>query len=1175
MNSDQSRPTLEVPSPEEIRDELDVLVRKELLGPCDGPNEEIEEPPTVRYLVGMLAPPKIEIGEEQNEDAQIGGTEDGQDGKAEESQVRSDSLFPSSIGMSFVVDESITHVDVTATWGRYERVDSETLINERSGNPKKIWKRVHTEVTISDLRIDVDRIPVKPVCSEQPNVYLQGLSRVRDGQRIVSIFLVNNQRPDEVESLIPLWIFQVGLTVEGKGQAPIFKKRPTRRVREKMDVDQFNEDEEMEMIYRRDVEFAVGHGIAVHAITPDGNPWQASQLKTASIPSYEVNQQTASEPDDEGFEELEGLVLNMQELGGVTKKTVGKMLQPLVDAYASWIEREAAYKGDASQRLAEFPDAVDRTIRRAEAALTRIKAGIKLLSTDDTALEAFRFTNEAMFLQRVRSQFAEAERRGKPRLLADITANPRNYSWRSFQLAFVLLNLESVTDLHHEHRSHETKALADLLWFPTGGGKTEAYLGLAAYVMGLRRLQGVVEGRPGDKGLAVLMRYTLRLLTLQQFQRATALICACESIRRDDEAKWGMEPFRIGLWVGQKSTPNSTEQSSQAIEQEQGNSDNYGAAGSFGSPAQLTNCPWCGWSINPGKDIRVETNAAGRGRTLIFCPNNKDKCLFSASKSPKEGLPVIVVDEEIYQKLPTMMIATVDKFAQLPWNGKTQMLFGQVDSFCPRHGFKTSDIKDADSHRQKGRFPAVKTSEHVDLRPPDLIIQDELHLISGPLGSLVGLYETAIDELCSWEVDGKKVRPKIIASTATVRNAKNQVRRLFQRQVEVFPPPGTDVKDNFFSIRRPTRGPKEAKPRPGRRYIGICAPGKSIKAALIRVYTAQLSATQLLYEKYGKEVDPWMTLVGYFNSLRELAGMRRLCEDDVQNRLRHMDEHGLAKRKAPLIEELTSRKGSNDIPKVLDHMEAIFDPIFELERKNCMEANKGKPRNKWTFPDSRRPIDVLLATNMISVGVDVGRLGLMVVGGQPKNTAEYIQATSRVGRNKPGLVCTVFNWARPRDLSHYERFEHYHATFYKHVEAISVTPFAARALDRGLSALLVTLVRLAGQIYNGNDEASNVDRQHEYVERAIEVIVERIKRIEGSDSLGEDVRAGLKQRLDEWMTMRQRYAGSLGYRQKRDGVTAGLLRSAEAGNWETFTCLNSLRDVEPSSSLILIDDGSE
>ena len=264
----------------------------------------------------MLAPPQIEIGEEQNENAQIGGTEDGQDGKAEENQVRSDSLFPSSIGLSFVVDESVAEVDVTATWGRYERVDSETLVSEKTGNPKKVWKRVHVEETISDLKIDVDRIPVTPVCAEQQKVYLQGLSRVRDGQRIVSIFLVNNQRPGEEIGLTPLWIFQVGLTVEGKEQAPIFEKRPTRRIRDKMDVDQFNEDEEMEMIYRRDVEFAVGHGIAVHAETPEGNTWQACRLKTASIPSYEVNQQTASEPDDKGFEELDGLVLNMQELSG-------------------------------------------------------------------------------------------------------------------------------------------------------------------------------------------------------------------------------------------------------------------------------------------------------------------------------------------------------------------------------------------------------------------------------------------------------------------------------------------------------------------------------------------------------------------------------------------------------------------------------------------------------------------------------------------------------------------------------------------------------------------------------------------------------------------------------------------------------------------------------------------
>ena len=1157
----ETNPTskLAIPSPQEIRDELDVLVRKELLGPFGGNEEEIEETPTTRYLVGMLAPPGEETGANQNDDFATGGSDDGQDGASEQNQIRSDSLFPSSIGLSFVVDESVTSVNVTATWGSYEKRESETLTNKKSGEPLKVWKRTHVQKTVPALDISTGSIKRTAIAVEFPDVYLQGLSRVRNGQRIVSLFLVNAQeRPEKNRD--SAWIFQVGLTVEGDNKAAIFNRRPNRRVKGKLDEDQFNEDEEMEMIYRRDVEFAVGHGIAVHCDNPSNVPWRAYRLTTASIPSYDVHQQTASEPDDEGFEELKGLVLNMKELAHCEVDQLRPMLQPLVDAYASWIELEAAYKEDPEQRLQGFEQAADRCVARAKSALERIEDGIALLETGGNEFKAFQFANQAMYLQRIRSKYAESQRRNKPLVLEEIHENPNNYKWRSFQLAFLLLNLESVSDIHHEHRSHPTKALADLLWFPTGGGKTEAYLGIAAYVMGLRRLQGTVEGRPGDKGLAVLMRYTLRLLTLQQFQRATALICACEKIRRDDKKTWGTEHFRIGLWVGNKSTPGTTEKSAQAILKEKGNADSYGSVGSLGSPAQLTNCPWCGWKIEPGADIEVESNKKGRGRTLMYCHNMK--CLFSTRKSPREGLPVLVVDEEIYQKLPAMMIATVDKFAQMPWNGKTQMLFGRVDSFCPRHGFKTSDVNDANSHPKKGVFPPVTSIEHANLRPPDLIIQDELHLISGPLGSLVGLYETAIDELCSWEVDGKKVRPKIIASTATVRNAKNQVRRLFQRRVEVFPPPGTDVADNFFSIRRPTDGGKKAKP--GRRYIGICAPGKSIKAALIRAYTAQLSASQVLYEKYGKHVDPWMTLVGYFNSLRELAGMRRLSEDDVQNRLRHMDQHGLAKRKSPLLEELTSRKGSTDIPRVLDHLEAVFDPDLEDDRRRAVKEKR--------IPDSRRPIDILLATNMISVGVDVSRLGLMVVGGQPKNTAEYIQATSRVGRDKPGLVCTVFNWARPRDLSHYERFEHYHATFYKHVEAISVTPFAARALDRGLTALLVSLIRLAGEIYNGNDEARNVEREHEFVKQAMEVIVERIKRIEGSESLGAEVMAGLKQRMDEWMTTRQR-TPTLGYKGRRDGVTVSLLKSAEAGDWDTFTCLNSLRDVEASSSLILIEDG--
>lgn len=1148
-----------LPKAEDIRDELDLLTRRELLGPFDGPNEVIEDPPTIRYLVGMLAPPNEEIGGQQNDDFAKAGTTDDQDGRTELNQVRSDSLFPSSIGITFTVDETVSTIEANVTWGWYERNardDADTDSGEAGG---RRWVRNHVSETISDLDIQSGPIKKRVVLPSQPDVYVQGISRVRNGQRVVSLFLVNGQTAPE-RNKDQAWLFQVAMKLRSLDGSPIFCKRTAVRVRQKLDVDQFFEEEEMAMIFRHDVEFAVGHGVAVHAETLPGDPWRAISLETVSIPTYDVPQQTASEQDDPGFEELAGLETSMKALANADRSTITRLLNPLTKAYASWIVREEKKLSDPVERLEEYAEAVKRTIHRCRSTLKRIQAGIDLLKANEAAFSAFRFANEAMYLQRIHGLIAESQRRHQPKTFEELDAQTSNYRWRPFQLAFILLNLESVTDLKHKDRSDESKAIAELLWFPTGGGKTEAYLGLSAYVMAIRRLQGVIEGRPGDKGLAVLMRYTLRLLTLQQFQRAASLICACEKLRRDAVETWGSEPFRLGLWVGQKSTPNTTEQSARAVNQERGNSNSYGSVGSIGSPAQLTNCPWCGWKIDPGNDIHVESNAKGRGRTLIYCSSYK--CLFGTNKSAREGIPVIVVDEEIYQKLPTMMIATVDKFAQMPWNGRTQMLFGHVDSVCSRHGFKTSDIDDAESHPKKGEFPPAKTASHPNLRPPDLIIQDELHLISGPLGSLVGLYETAIDELCSWVVDGKKVRPKIIASTATVRNAKNQVRRLFQRNVEVFPPPGTSASDNFFSIRRPTMD--SPKSRPGRRYIGICAPGKSIKAALIRVYTAQLSASQLLYDKYGKLVDPWMTLVGYFNSLRELAGMRRLVEDDVQNRLRHMDQHGLAKRKSPFIEELTSRKSSTDIPKVLDLMEAIFDPLLEEDRAKAVKEKR--------IPDSRRPIDVLLATNMISVGVDIKRLGLMVVGGQPKNTSEYIQATSRVGRDRPGLVCTVYNWARPRDLSHYERFEHYHATFYQQVEAISVTPFAARALDRGLTALFVTLVRLAGREYNGNEQARNVDREHAYVKEAIETIVNRIKRIEGSDSLGEEVRQGLKQRLDEWMTIRQR-TPTLSFKGKRDGVTVNLLESAESGNWDTFTCLNSLRDVEESSSLILIEDG--
>ena len=795
--------------------------------------------------------------------------------------------------------------------------------------------------------------------------------------------------------------------------------------------------------------------------------------------------------------------------------------------------------------------AAQASIDQCETILARIQEGIDLLDADPQAAAAFAFANRAMQLQRVHSLFASQTRRGESPDYAAIEGKPGNYTWRTFQLAFILLNLPGLTDLHHKDRDE----IADLLWFPTGGGKTEAYLGVAAYAMALRRLQGEKGGRSGQAGVAVLMRYTLRLLTLQQFQRAATLICACEQLRRQNPEVWGGEPFRVGLWVGRNTTPNWTEDAAEAVKQLR--SKGY-PGGRGGSPDQLTNCPWCGAELQGGRDIQVKPGESQPGRTYIFCPNGG--CPFSERHAPNEGLPVLLVDEEIYRRLPSLLIATVDKFAQMPWNGRVGMLFGQVDGYCERHGYRSPEIEESDSHRAspRNRLPAARTIPAGPLRPPDLIIQDELHLISGPLGTLVGLYETAIDDLASWEVDGRRVRPKVIASTATIRQAGHQIQNIFSRDVQIFPPNGLEIDDNFFSRQR-TPSPDS----PGRRYLGICAPGVRHKTALIQTYTSFLAAAKLLYDEYGKKADPWMTLVGYFNSLRELGGMRRAAEDSVSARLRRMNSRGLGSRFLSTfgVEELTSRLGATDIPKILDKLEIPFDPQVEEQRRRTKDK---------TLP---WPIDVVLATNMISVGVDVERLGLMVVGGQPKNTAEYIQASSRVGRRHPGLVATVFNWTRPRDLSHYERFEHYHATFYQHVEALSVTPFSQGAVQRGLSALLVSLVRHLGQEFNANGRAGQVTRTHPSVQRALAAISARAAAVAGLPG-AQSVEEELKARLDRWLDRANMQGAVLGYKDGRPR-TVGLLSAPDGGRWTTFACLNSLRNVEPTSNLILDDFGMD
>ncbi|MGD9101403.1 MAG: DISARM system helicase DrmA, partial [Anaerolineae bacterium] len=1070
---------IDVPTPSQTRDELERAVIADLLGPADGPKEIVDERNIRdRYLVGRLAPRGHSALPEQSDDATLGGP-DGEDGLTEAPPPKAATLFPSSIGLTFAVSGDAPALQITARWGRYERVRIEDdAYRNKDGTLRSVWRRVPVEAVSAPISLRPGRLPDWSPDPDRPDVFVQGLARLREEQSselveewVVTLFLVNGQQKP-ARNTDEAWLFQPELVVAAPDGSAVFQKRPA------LLDDAELETQTMAMLYRRRVEFAVGHGIAVQAELAPGQVDRATRLRTVVVPAYEVPQTTP--PTVEEIPALAGLTLDMKALSQVADGDFSAQLSPLVGAYAAWIEAQAA-RIAAEPDLAPYRDAARHAIAHCRRTLERIRAGVALLDADPQAAHAFRFANRAMHQQRVRSLYAAGVRRAQSPNLAEIDIPP-NHSWRTFQLAFILLNLPSLTDLTHPDRSpisntqhlhraadavqvspipnpqYPISPTADLLWFPTGGGKTEAYLGLAAYVMGLRRLQGEIAGRSGHAGVAVLMRYTLRLLTLQQFQRATALLCACEVIRREDPGLWGSEPFRIGLWVGRRSTPNWTQEADEAVKQLR--RDAY-VGGGRGTPHQLTNCPWCGAKIEPGRDIEVETPERGRGRTFIYCGDRLGRCPFGRRQSPAEGIPALVVDEEIYRRLPSLLIATVDKFAQMPWNGRTAMLFGQVDGYCERHGYRSPEIEDSDRHPKKGKHPPARTLPAAPLRPPDLIIQDELHLINGPLGTLVGLYETAVDRLASWEVDRQRVRPKVIASTATIRRAEGQVHNLFLRRVNVFPPHGLDAEDNFFSRQR-----EPSAEHPGRRYLGLCAQGVRHKTALIRAYVAFLAAAQKLYEQPGTDADPWMTLVGYFNSLRELGSLRRAVDDTVTTRLRWMKQRNLARRYLNpwRVVELTSRRSAADIPEILDRLETVFKPSREGQ----------KPRRDV----SKLPVDVLLATNMISVGVDVGRLGLMVVASQPKTTAEYIQATSRVGRRHPGLVCTVYNWARPRDLSHYERFAHYHATFYQHVEALSVTPFSPRALDRGLGAVFVSLVRLLGLELNANDGAAAFSKEH-------------------------------------------------------------------------------------------------
>ncbi|SFT98165.1 Helicase conserved C-terminal domain-containing protein [Actinopolyspora lacussalsi subsp. righensis] len=1195
----------------EVRDGLQELIVRDLLGPWDGEAEQLpygSSGPRERYLVGMLGPkqdarPTADAEPAPDTGAETGGEANGEGGGAPPEVLSPQSLgriWASSMGLSCTVARDTTALHVTAEWGRYAKEDTETA----EGAKRKLWTR--EPVTVSrEVRLDgtgSHRLPLTADTAEEPGVLLAVTARDRDGKRVVELTLVNAQREGTPQE--ESWMFQTRLRATAlDGASPVFLPADDPLYDSAAEDDP--EEQHLRLLYRGQLRYASGHNVAVHPHTNPGAR-RAHQLETTWLPTYEVPATVA--PGNREGSPLAGTELAMDTLATAEPSELRTGLAPLSEGYRRWLDQRESEARELPDSLRETAESAVFQARRAA---DRVRAGIDLLTDPDhpghaDALAAFRFANRAMAAQRRHTDLARLREtteigyiEAKQRVEANGAAGA---SWRPFQLAFVLLNLPSLVDPDHAERAADSNAVLDLLFFPTGGGKTEAYLGLTAFTFAIRRLQGTFgsgeDARDGGAGVAVLMRYTLRLLTAQQFQRAAALVCAAEMIRREDEATWGGEPFRIGLWVGGSVSPNWFGQAEQQIRDAREAGD-----GKRANVLQTLACPWCGSALLAHRDAEVDTATR---RVLLHCPNaeGSDACPFSKPHSP-EGLPILTVDEEIYRLLPSLVIATVDKLAQLPWKGYAGMLFGRVRRWCPRHGYRHDDLDAetgcADKHQQKSGHPGVSSKPVARLRAPDLIIQDELHLISGALGTTVGLFESAVDELCCWRTPGgNEAGPKIIASTATTKRSGEQVRGVFNRDLAVFPPQVTEVSDTFFSHQVSTAD------KPGRRYLGICAHGVRLKSAEIRVAEILLLGGQTLFDQHGAAADPYMTLVGYFNATRELAGMRRSLDDDVATRVRtHGRRRGISDRlpsRAAMlnIQELTSRISSADISEVLTHLENGFDAeidtttrrhairanlreIYEQRRKSSRGKDTPEPhplsaRREQRRKDGRDPVDVVLATSMLQVGVDVSRFGLMMVTGQPKNTAEYIQASSRVGRTDsgPGLVVTLYNWTRPRDLAHYEDFEHYHATFYRQVEALSVTPYTRRALDRGVTAAFVAAVRNAAEPHSGENDAQEVALDSPLVERITERMLDRAEAVRGQR--GRDYLAERLGRTKDLWSGEQDGEHSVGYVGRSAGrgeqPRRALLTKPGDHAWRDSTVAQSMRETENEINL-LVPGGEE
>lgn len=675
----------------------------------------------------------------------------------------------------------------------------------------------------------------------------------------------------------------------------------------------------------------------------------------------------------------------------------------------------------------------------------RFAAGIAALKAKPQLLQAFQAMN---------------------RVMGRIAAQKGFQRWRLFQIAFIVTQLpalalrENITNgndhLGKHHDWTDDLNIADVLWFPTGGGKTEAYLGLICCAMLYDRLRGKTLG------VTAWLRFPLRMLSVQQLQRAVSMVYEAQNELDNLGIPGDKDPLLLGYFVGSTTTPNSPDEKFFKEHTTPQSLERY---------KMIADCPKC-----KGSGTVKLIPKADRMRLYHICQNPDCKYV----------LPVVITDMEIYRTLPALIVGTVDKAATLGMQEKFGILWSGPRWKCDVHGYGHTDFCVYGCKKKPqdiAKLPLITAYDPA----PTLHLQDELHLLQEELGAFAGHYETLI-RYCESQVPRSKVS-KVIAATATIEGFEHQTRHLYGVQgARRFPSRGYQRHENFYAQIEAVSGSTPPEAKTARVFVAFRPSGLSTEAAARCARIINETVTRLFQDEAG-------TLA----SLKETTTTQQLAE------LRHYYSMSLT-----YVASLTGGT------RVKDSLHDASQQILKGQRDLNIEYLNGRSSTgeiagvieKIESPDawkSNQHVDALVATNVISHGVDLERCNLMVMEKYPAETAEYIQASSRSGRRKVGLVVVVLPVRNLRASSIYSRFKEYHQHLDRMVTPVPVNRFAKQALKRTLSGTVAGLIYGIGVPQREGTRLKEVNGALEWLARRVQNTSELMitKHLQGAQALGQ------------------------------------------------------------------------